>query len=796
MKFSEKWLREWINPPITTEELATELTMAGLEVASVSTLAKDFSGVVVGVVAEASRHPNADKLSVCRVNVGSEEELTIVCGASNVRTGLKVAVAMLGAILPDDFQIKPVKLRGVESCGMLCSAKELGLNVESSGILELPEDAPLGMNLREYLGLDDNCIEIELTPNRGDCLSIKGIAREVAAINKMDFSLPHLSIANDRNSKHAGSDIKVSIIASDACPHYVGRTIYNINPKAKTPLSIAKKLEYSGLRCINPVVDVTNYVMLELGQPLHAFDLAKIDREISVRNAREGESLILLDGKEIQFHENNLLIADATKPLALAGVMGGLNSAVTDSTTSIFLESAFFTPEKLASTARGFKLQTDASYRFERGVDFNLQEYALNRAVALLLEIVGGELGATQEVAFEKYLPKRNPIELRLAKIEKTLGIKIATADIKLILERLGLIVGEKSECFLVTPPSYRFDISIEEDLIEEIARIYGYNLIPEQELSVALSAPKNSSDAPTRLYDLMADLGYNQVINYAFTDAKFLSLINPQIKAVEIINPIASDRSVLRTTLWCGLLNAAEYNLRRQHNRIRFFETGYVFCKPNNKVFEQDQYLSAIAIGEAFPEQWGVQKRQVDFFDLKLDLERVLKVLGVNIDTIDCQTKPHAALHPTRSAAVFVNSVLIGYIGELHPKLKQELRIVPAACLFELNLSRLNNAGATSFKNFSKFPAVTRDLAIIVANEVSWSLIRQKIIDISGHLLHSLQLFDVYCNESFGANKKSVAMHLVFQDLLRSLQDDEIDALMEKIILALKQHYGAVLRG
>lgn len=793
MKFSKLWLKEQIAFDMSTEELTEKLTMVGLEVDAVEPVVPNFHGVVVGKVIEVTPHPNADKLSLCKVNVGDVRDLDIVCGASNVRSGLKVPVALVGSILPDNFKIKKAKLRGVDSEGMLCAAVELGLPDTDGGILELPSDAPIGADIREYLLLDDEVIEIELTANRGDCLSIRGVAREVAAIN------PNAKLKPLKASEFKfGSEVfPVTLQAKEACPRYSGRIIRGVNNSINTPVWMKEYLRRLGIKSINFIVDVTNYTMLELGQPLHAYDLSKLDQGIVVRYAESGEKILLLDGNEIELNSKTLVIADSSKCLAIAGVMGGSDTGVFAETRDIFLESAFFIPEKISVEARNYGLQTDSSYRFERGVDYELQLKALDRATSLILEIAGGDPGDLQEVRAEDYMPKRSDLILRRDSVQDILGISIEDDKIFSILSRLGMKVEVVSEGWGVTIPSWRFDLKIEVDLIEELARIYGYHLIPEQKIAIELGYNGNISEKNDRdrLHSLMEDIGYHEVITYSFIDEKLQELFGNGELALPLANPISSELSVMRTTLLPGLVSAVKYNLKRQQKRARFFEIGMRFLQKKEGL-EQKFAIAGVVCGDLYPEQWGIEQKnnQADFFDLKNDVNAILQ-LFVSGD-IEYLPQPHSALHPKRCARIYLAKEPIGFIGQLHPLVKERFDLDKTIYLFELDLDHLTNKAKTIFKPFSRYPQVTRDIAIIVDKEIAWSKIRQKIVDISGELLHNVLIFDVYCNENIGLDRRSMAIRLVFQSVDRTLVDAEVGELVERIVLMLKETFNASLRG
>lgn len=793
MKYSKFWLQEFINFDISTEKLAEQLTMAGLEVDNIQPVAPKFHGVVVGEILEVNPHPNADKLTVCKVDIGTGEILNIVCGAPNVKPKLKVPVALIGAELPNNLKIKKVKLRNVDSSGMLCSAIELGLATDSLGIFELADDAPVGVDIREYLILDDEILEVELTSNRGDCLSMIGLARELVAITRTQ--LLQLETKQFTNTK----DIyPIKVLAEDACPHYCGRIIRGVNNKVKTPLWMQERLRHLGIQPVNLIVDITNYVMLELGQPLHAFDLSTLDKQIEVRYAKSGEEIRLLDGREIKLNSDTLVIADANKPLAIGGVMGGSDTGISLSTTDIFLESAFFVPEKIAQEIRSYNIQTDSSYRFERGVDYDLQLKALNRATSLIADIAGGIPGGVSEVVSKKHLPKFSDVILHRNAIKSVIGINVPDKDVESILSHLGMMLKSTPDEWQVSIPSFRFDLKIEEDLIEEIARSYGYHLIPEQKIVTSLENATAGIDTDLsfrrRLYAFMQDRGYREIITYSFVEEKLQKMLSAAAEPLFLANPISLEQSVMRSTLWPGLLNTIKYNLEHQKQHVRFFEVGLVFLQEKSDL-EQRIVIAGATCGNLYKEQWGIkQKEQADFFDLKNDVEALLKLFSPQ--QIKYTPKKHSALHPKRSAEIYFNGEPVGFIGELHPIVKQHLGIDKNISLFEVNLQNIIKRLRFNFKAFSKFPSVQRDIAIIVNKDVSWAAIRQKIVDISAELLQNITLFDVYCSENIGLDKRSMAIRMVFQSVNRTLVDAEIELLVNQIILVLKQTFGASLRG
>ena len=790
MKISETWLRTYVNPAISTEELVAQITMAGLEVDAVEPVAAQFSGVVVGVVVEMEKHPDADKLNVCKVNVGEAELLQIVCGAANVRVGLKIPAALCGAILPGDFKIKQSKLRGVESFGMLCSAKELGLVAEAEGLMELPADAPIGTDIREYLQLNDNSIEVDLTPNRADCLSVEGVAREVAVLNQIHTTVP----AIEPVAVTTAEKLTVTVEATAACPHYLGRVISGVNNKAETPLWMQERLRRSGLRSLSPLVDVTYYVLLELGQPLHVFDSAKLAGGITVRYAVNGEMLELLNNQTIMFDEKCLVISDDKSALAFAGVMGGSYSAVHEETTKVFLECAFFTPLAIAGKARQFGLHTDSSHRFERGVDFELQHRAIERASQLILDICGGQAGEITDVTTTSELPKRDPISLRQEKLNKILGVVFENEAVSGILERLGMQVAAQADGWKITPPSFRFDIAIEADLIEEIARIYGYNNLPNNQILVrsALNqATENVLDLE-RVKDLLVDLGYQEAITYSFVDEAMQTAIAPSAEFIKLQNPISAELAVMRTTVWGGLLTAALHNTNRQQTRVRLFESGLRFVQKDGETF-QEKMLAGLALGNVAAGQWGEKERAVDFYDVKADVEAMFELTGCQVQFV---ADSNETLHPGQSAKVLnSNDEIVGWLGMLHPLLEKELGFETPVFLFELAQDLLLQKRRASFKSLSKFPSVRRDLALLVKEDVNVGEIIAAIQSCNEPLLQDAVIFDVYRGQGVEDSFKSVALSLVLQNQAQTLTDIEIDAIVSTFLKTLASKTGAKLR-
>ncbi|WP_043525880.1 phenylalanine--tRNA ligase subunit beta [Litchfieldella xinjiangensis] len=792
MKFSEQWLREWVSPQLTPQELADQVTMAGLEVDAVEPVAESFSGVVVGHVRRKVQHPDADKLSVCEVDDGSGEVVQVVCGAPNVAEGQKVPFARVGAVLPGDFKIKRAKLRGQESRGMICSASELGLEEgTSAGILELPATAPVGEDFRAWMGLEDTTIEVDLTPNRGDCLSLKGLAREVGVLNRLAVQGP----AIEPQSVTHETRFEINVSDPERCPRYVGRVIKGVDVTVETPLWMVERLRRSGIRSIDPVVDVTNYVMLELGQPMHAFDLANLSQGIEVRLARAGERLTLLDGQDIALRDSTLVIADSRGPLAIAGIMGGEHSGVTATTRDIFLESAFFTPLAVAGQARAYGLHTDASHRFERGVDPALTAVAVERATALLREITGGEAGPILDVTSQAHMPAPRQVTLRSARLEQALGMPFESSLVVDILERLGMAVTTAPEGWTVDAPSWRFDISIEEDLIEELARIHGYNRLPVRRPSarLALRADDERRQPQARLRGQMVARGYQEAISYSFVSPELQRLLMPDAVSPRLANPISSDMAVMRASLFPGLIKALEHNLNRQQSRVRLFETGLVFNGELDSL-TQTGMLGGLACGPREPEGWAGSRESVDFYDVKGDLE-TLFALGGNADAWRFEPGRHSALHPGQTARVLHDGEEAGWIGTLHPAVRAELGLKVDAVLFEVRLDYLVQGKLPAFSALSRYPEVRRDLALLVDDSLPVQHLLDSIRSHAGEWLTELRLFDVYRGKGVEEGDKSLALGLTWQHPSRTLNDDEINQLVDAIVTESGQRFGARLR-
>ena len=793
MKFSESWLRQLVDPAISVEDLVSQVTMAGLEVDGVEAAAPRISGVVVGEIISVQQHPDADKLRVCQV-LGASEQFQVVCGAPNARVGIKVPFATVGALLPGDFKIKKAKLRGVESFGMLCAQDELGLGDEASGLWELPADAPVGTNLVEYLDLDDMIIEVDLTPNRGDCLSIRGLAREVGVLNKADVTVQDCSAV-----KATISDVvSVKLNVPKGCARYVGRVMRDLNLAQATPQWMKERLRRSGIRSLGPAVDVTNYVLLELGQPMHAFDLDKIDGGIVV-NMGANQSLKLLDDSEVIVDADTLVIADHKKVLALAGIMGGSESSVSDQTTDILLESAWFNPLALAGKARLYGKHTDSSHRFERGVDPQLQIAAMERATALMLEICGGSVGPLVVQESAENLPVAAEITLRDARLAQQLGLTIDADEVDDILSRLGLsLVKRSSNGATWLAPSWRFDLTIEQDLVEEVARIYGYNNLPTSTPTMALDLQPNpeSQQQPGVFRSQLISRGYQEVITYSFVDPEIQAVVDPGVTPVSLANPISADMAVMRTNLWSGLLSTAAYNLNRQQSRIRIFEMGQCFVpsEEGDLGLSQNMMLAGLICGSRAPVGWTSTKDKVDFYDIKGDLEAVFAQTGLAAE-FSFTADEHPALHPGQAASICRNGQKIGWIGQLHPKIQKRLGISTEAYLFQVDFSKIEDVRIPSFQEVSKFPEVKRDLAFIVDTSVPAQHLVNSAREAAGKHLIDLKLFDVYQSKDVDSKGKSIALGLTFQDDSRTLTDEEINHAIDSVVSHLAEICGAELR-
>jgi len=818
MQFSESWLRQYVNPSLDSDALGHAMTMAGLEVEEQHSVAPAFTKIVIAQILSAEQHPDADRLRVCKVDAGTGQELQIVCGAPNARAGIKIPCALVGAELPPaeaggkPFMIKVGKLRGVESQGMLCSGREIGLGDDHEGILELPADAPIGKDIREYLDLDDQIFVIKLTPNKADCLSLIGMAREVSAITGAalcapKWNAPAVSIQDKR---------KVTVENKELCGRFAGRVIRGANPQAKTPDWIVQRLARAGQRSISALVDLSNYVMLEMGQPTHVFDIDKLEGDITVRWAKAGETLELLNGQTVTLQgpdsagkiQEAGVVADQKGPVALAGIMGGNHCAVTDDTKNIYVEAAYWLPSAVQGRARRFNFSTDAAHRFERGVDPQNTVNCLEYLSSLILEVCGGQAGPVDDQVLN--VPERKPVKMRLARAEKVIGIPLTTEIITDVFKRLGFEFKQEGDLFVVTPPSYRFDIEIEEDLIEEIARMYGFENIPDQPpvASLKMSAKPEAKRGIHLLRQRLALQGYQEAVNFGFTDLESEKRLTgvTEKDVIAVLNPIANQYGVMRSTLWGGLLNNLKANLNRGAGRVRLFETGRVFKRDSSvqeqagKVsgFHQAQKVGGLAYGSFVPEQWASANRVVDFFDVKGDLERVLDPLHFVTEAAQ-----HPALHPGRSAQIFLKTnaakTAVGWIGELHPGLQQSYEFPQAPVLFEIDLDSILELGLPQPEELSKFPAVQRDLALVVKQNVSAQSLLDAMAASKQNFVRSIELFDEFKpktgSSSMADDEKSLAFRVTLLNPQETLQDPQIDAVMAALLAAVEKKCAARLR-
>jgi phenylalanyl-tRNA synthetase beta chain len=798
MQIPESWLRSMADPPIASEELAQLLTMSGLEVESATPVAPDFSGVVVARVLAVDKHPNADKLAVCKVDSGGEVH-TVVCGAPNVRVGMKVPLAKVGAQLPDEgaaapVTIQKVKMRGVESQGMLCSARELGMSDDHAGLLELGEDTPVGRDLRSVLSLDDRVLSLKLTPNRADCLSVLGVAREVSALARTPLKAPATApVPATIEARHP-----VRISAPEGCGRFTSRVIRNVNAQASTPDWMKQRLARAGQRSISALVDVTNYVMLELGRPLHVYDLDKLHGPIDVRFGRPGEKVRLLNEQEVAVDESVLCITDESGVIGLAGIMGGDSTKADAQTRHVLLESAFFYPEAIAGRARRFGFTSDASHRFERGVDFDNNVAGIERATQLVLEICGGEPGPTADNIAS--LPERKPVTLRLERAGKVIGLSISEQQIADIFRRLGLPFHNEKGAFVVTPPSYRFDLQIEEDLIEEVARVYGYARIPAR-LPVVPAAMTPVPEARRSLHavrDRLAALDYSEVINFSFVSPQWESDFAGEQQPLRLLNPIASQLSVMRTTLLGSLVGNIAYNVARKLSRVRVFEIGRVFLRDPSvrdgpltvAGVHQPMRVAGAAYGSAFEVQWAQEQRAVDFYDVKGDVEALLAPLEARFEA-----GSHPALHPGRSARVMVQGRTIGWVGELHPEWVRKYELAGPAVVFELEAEALQHRPQPSYRELSKFPQVRRDIAVEVDEKHPVQALLDAMAAQKPPIVDRITVFDTYRGKGVGRGKKSLAFRVLLQDTQKTLTDAEVDAAVARLRMVLEQQYDAKLR-
>ena len=789
MKFSEQWLREWVNPPVSTEALSEQLTMAGLEVEGIEDCQRALSQVVVAKVNKITRHPDSEKLSICEVDAGEAKLKTVVCGAPNVKEGYYYPLAKVGSVLADGKEVCETEILGILSEGMLCSEAELGLSENTDGLMNIGKDGDAGFGLAEYLKLDDRVIEIALTPNRGDCLSIAGIAREIGVVNEIKPLVPEIQ------TQVVASELsrKIKLAAPKACPIYVGRVIEGIDISRPLPVWITEKLRRSGIRSINPVVDVTNYVMLELGQPMHAFDNDLLNGNISVRYSRAEESVVLLDGQACELTENTLLIADDSGAIAMAGIMGGLDTSVTDKTCNIFLESAYFSPEVIMGKARQYGMHTDSSHRFERGVDYQLQVPAIERATQLILQQCGGKAGPVTVSSIPDHLPKHLPVTLRKAKLSGLLGINIDNKRVTDILRRLDLEVVEGDEEWQVTAASFRSDINIEVDLIEEIARIYGYDNIPNTGLEAFRSIhPLERGFELNQLRKVLHSRGYNEAITYSFVDKDLQSKILGDSGAIALMNPISADLGVMRRSLWPGLLTALQYNTKRQQQRVRLYEYGRVF--EQRDTISQEPVFAGLIYGNKYDKQWNIDEISCNFYDMKGDLEALLKEIQHGIIPEYVETR-HPALHPGQSADIVYNNQVIGQIGAIHPVILKSLDISQEVFVFEIKMSAFSVKSGVKFVKYSKYPSVKRDIAIVLDNKIPVSEVINCINLTASDLLENLELFDLYQGEGIDIEKKSLALGLTFQGTSSTLTDREVDDQVDDILSSLQKQFSAILR-
>ncbi len=784
MQFSEQWLRQYTNPAINTDTLSHLLTMAGLEVEGLDGVGAEFTKVVIAEIISAEKHPDADRLQLLKVNIGAAEPMQIVCGASNARVGIKAPCALVGAVLPG-FEIKQAKVRGVESFGMMCSEKELGLAAESAGILELPANATVGQDIREFLGLNDKLFTLKLTPNRSDCLSLVGIAREVAALTGADLRLPSAEAV-----KSTIADSKaVSVADQEACAIYSGRLMKGVNAQATTPAWMVRRLEHSGLHSISAIVDITNYVLLELGQPMHAFDAAKLSGDINVRWASQGEEIALLNQQSVKLDKDMLVIADNSGAIAFAGVMGGASTAVSGSTQDIFLESAFFTPDTIAGKGRRFGISTDSSYRFERGVDYGRTLQALERATALVLEICGGEAGPV--TAVNGKLPVRVATPLRMTKLNSILGITLEGSLVAKLFDQLGFTYVLNAGVFEVSPPSYRFDIEREEDLIEEIARLHGYDNIPAIAPVANLRMLPDSEGRASRhvFQDALVANDYQEVVTYSFVDESWERDLLANANPIKLKNPIASNLSVMRSSIWGGLLDVLVYNLNRQQTRVRLFEIGATYHHAVNNAYAETTRISGLAYGDQLPEQWGEAARSVDFYDVKADVD------NLTCGRAQYVAATHSALHPGQSAKVMLDGKAIGWIGKLHPKWQQQYQLPKGALLFELDFSALQQRDVPTYSEVSKFPPIRRDMAVLVHEQVTVGELLNVMRSEKVEFVKEIGLFDVYRGKGIAENKKSLAFFVLLQDNQKSLVDADADKAMASLLDVVTKQFGAELR-
>jgi phenylalanyl-tRNA synthetase beta chain len=812
MKFSEKWLREWINPSVNTEELAEQLTFLGLEVDEVVDCTPAMSEVVIARVVDVIKHPDADRLRICEVDNGTSDLLQIVCGAPNVRAGMVTALANVGCPMPDGKPLKKAKLRGVESNGMLCSPKEIGLSEDSDGIIELDEKAPVGELLVAYLELDDNIIDVDLTPDRGDCLSIRGIARDLSARNDLPLQLHEITpVANQVDDVWP-----VRLSSSSACARYAGRVVKGVNMHASTPVWMSERLRRSGVRSINPAVDITNYVMLELGQPMHAFDLDKVQGDIQVRLAGEGEKLVLLDKREVTLTAETTVIADDSGAIGIAGIMGGLSTAVDSDTKNIFLEAALFLPEHIIGKPRHYASPSESSHRFERGVDPALQSEAMEYATGLLMKLAGGKPGPIRDWQDAPRLPLAEPVNVRRARVTRLIGVAIDDATIERVLTRLGIEYTTNDAGWQVKPPSYRYDLRIEEDFVEEVARVHGFDNLPR---TYPMHRPQFRPVAETvvpviDIKKLLAHRGYQEVVTYSFVEPKHLETLRPDLHALPLPNPISSDMSVMRTTIISGLLDTMQRNQSRQLHSMRLFETGLRFLPVGEKGagstdehiqanhgddiqiddnLQQQNLLSGLIVGRFQPEGWTSMEREVDFFDAKADLQAIFSRASGTQISFEPSDLP--MLHPGQRASIVSDGVKVGFVGMLNPEIQKSLDLSQLPIVFEMSLAAVTQATVAQATRISRQPSVRRDIALLVDEAVTHQALIDCAVEHGPDWLLDMTTFDVYQGEKVEKGKKSIALGLIMQDFSRTLEESEIEQSVATIVQATTKELGAVLR-
>ena len=790
MRISIEWLSEWLGRAPEAQDLAARLTMAGLEIEAVEPAAPPLPGIVVGEILERGKHPDADSLSVCQVSTGAET-VQIVCGAPNARAGMKAPLATIGAKLPGGMEIRKAKLRGVESFGMLCSARELGLSEDAAGLMDLPAELATGASLADALRLDDTILEVNLTPNRGDCMSVQGVAREAALLMDLELSGPKAVVVPAQSSDR----FPVELEKGAGCARFAARVIRGVRPQAQSPLWMRERLRRAGLRPISAIVDVTNYVMLEFGQPMHAYDLRELDGGIVVRRAKQGETLKLLDGREVTLDPTVMIIADRAKPLALAGVMGGDHSGISDQTTDVLLEVAFFLPDAVAGRGRRYGLVTDASQRFERGVDPTLQERAIERATQLLIECAGGVPGPVEVTELKDELPVRKPVRFRPDRARSVIGAPVSDDDMATIFARLGMSIQRAGSQWQVTGPPWRFDIAIEEDLVEEVARVYGFGRIPETDALVreAMPALTETRVALETVADLLVQRGYFEAITYSFVDPELQRMFCPDDAALELRNPIAADLAAMRVSLWPGLVKALLENQRRQQSRVRLFEIGRRFNLTGATLAEVP-VVAGVAAGAALPEQWGAKSEPVDFFDVRADIEALFRATGASGE-IRFVADRHPALHPGQTARILRDGQPVGWLGRLHPELERRLDLTYSAIVFEIETDSGLAARVPQHREISRFPAVRRDIAVIVDESVSVQSLLDSVRASAGALLTELNAFDIYRGTGITPGRKSVAIGLNLQDISRTLTDVDTDAVVARVVSDLEREHRATIR-